>query len=195
MLGTQGVLLILASRLVLGGVLGTRKEAAPSGQFGLYAYGKGIGGAQVFYSRDVAFIGDQTQMDDDEAAPVAFTTGPNNALVGNPDMNSTRVFHPSWSDRAFFVPPPTSSSHRVGFTGRTAPPDVDADTSGFVFYGATALHQDADSTLHGLWYAVPAAPSGGAVWALRWNATGDAGDGHVSVTLRSVAPAKPFGSA
>ncbi|KAJ2989422.1 hypothetical protein NUW58_g3474 [Xylaria curta] len=57
--------------VVLGGLLGTRVGAAPSGQFGLYAYGGGIGGAQVFYSNDVAYIGDQAQMDDEEAARVS----------------------------------------------------------------------------------------------------------------------------
>lgn len=42
--------MVFGSRLALGGVLGTKAVAAPSGQFGLYAYGSGIGGAQIFYS-------------------------------------------------------------------------------------------------------------------------------------------------
>ncbi|KAI8953092.1 hypothetical protein F4801DRAFT_588481 [Xylaria longipes] len=181
------LLLFVGSRVALGGVLG--RDAAPTGPFGLYAYGGGITGAQVFYSHDVAYIGDQTQMDDDEAASVVFTTGPNNALVGNPDMESSRGF-PSWSNKAFFVPTSTASSHRVGFTSKISDPDADADTKGFVFYGATALHQSADNTLHGLWYAVPTFSH--KIWALQWNATDDRSSDYVSVTLRSTPPARPF---
>ncbi|KAI1109100.1 hypothetical protein F5Y14DRAFT_433752 [Nemania sp. NC0429] len=182
-----------------GGVSGSAPEpravAAPAGPFGLYAYGGGIGGAQVFYSHDVAFIGDQTKMNDDEAALVVFTTGPNNELVGNPDTASSRGV-PTWSNKAFFVPKATSSSRRVGFTSRASEPDADADTSGFVFYGATALHEDADHALHGLWSVVPvsAAEEGEAekrIWALLWNVT-DADGARVSVTLRSTPPATPF---
>ncbi|GAP86964.1 putative cytochrome p450 protein [Rosellinia necatrix] len=192
MLGHHAFLAALGSRVVLGSVLGTR-EVAPTGQFGLYAYGSNIGGAQIFYSNEGAFVGDQTQMDDEEAALVLFTTGPNNALVGNPDTLSSRAF-PSWSDKAFFVPTSTSPSHRVGFRSRESEPDTDTDTSGFVFYGATALHLSADNTLHGLWYAVPTFSS--KIWALRWNATGDtSADDRVSVTLRNTPPAMPFDTA
>ncbi|KAI1420020.1 hypothetical protein F5Y12DRAFT_165646 [Xylaria sp. FL1777] len=189
MLGHQGLLMIFASRLVLGGLLGMRASPTASGQFGLYAYGGGIGGAQVFYSNGVAFVGNQTQMEDEEAASVVFTTGPNNAFVGNPDMKSSRGI-PSWSNKAFFIPTSTSSSHDVGFTSKTG---TDRDTSGFVFYGATALHQSADKTLQGLWYVLPTQAR--RVWSLHWNATSDKGDGHLSVTLRSVAPVQPFDSA
>ncbi|KAI0467704.1 hypothetical protein F4859DRAFT_231110 [Xylaria cf. heliscus] len=180
-------LVLFAPCLVLGSVLA--KDAAPAGPFGLYAYGGGIAGAQVFYSNDVAYIGNQTQMNDDEAALVVFTTGPNNGLVGNPDMKTSRGF-PSWSNKAFFVPTSTAASHRVGFTSKMSDPDADADTGGFVFYGATALHQSADNTLHGLWYAVPTfSPK---IWALQWNATADDGSGYISVTLRNTPPARPF---
>ncbi|KAH8163129.1 hypothetical protein CIB48_g5113 [Xylaria polymorpha] len=189
------LLLALASRVVvvLGSVVVDR-DAAPAGPFGLYAYGGGITGAQVFYSNDVAYIGDQSQMNDDEAALVVFTTGPNNGLVGNPDMKSSRGF-PSWSNKAFFVPTSTAASHRVGFTSKLSDPDPDADTDtgGFVFYGATALHQSPDNTLHGLWYAVPTFSQ--KIWALQWNATTTDDDGshdYISVTLRSTPPARPF---
>lgn len=46
----QSLVFLFAPRLVLGSVPGTRAVAAPAGPFGLYAYGGGIGGAQVFYS-------------------------------------------------------------------------------------------------------------------------------------------------
>ncbi|KAI0450051.1 hypothetical protein F5B21DRAFT_448371 [Xylaria acuta] len=183
------LLIVLGSRLV-GGVLG--RDAAPVGPFGLYAYGGPITGAQVFYSHEVAYIGDQTQMDDDEAARVVFTTGPNNGLVGNPDMKSSRGF-PSWSNKAFFVPTSTASSHRVGFTSKTAGPDADADTEGFVFYGATALHQSADNALHGLWSVVPTFSK--KIWALQWNATDDGSGDYISVTLRSTPPSRPLDGA
>ncbi|KAI0429455.1 hypothetical protein F5Y09DRAFT_310287 [Xylaria sp. FL1042] len=191
MLGHHGLLTIFGWRLVLGGLLGTRAGAAPSGPFELYAYGGGISGAQVFYSNGMAFVGNQTQMDDEEAASVVFTTGPNNAFVGNPDMKSSRGI-PTWSNKAFFIPSATSLSHNVGFTSKTSEPDTDADmdTSGFIFYGATALHLNADNTLHGLWYVLPTPSS--RVWSLHWNATGDKSDGHLSVTLRNVAPVQPI---
>ncbi|KAI1738651.1 hypothetical protein F4680DRAFT_164449 [Xylaria scruposa] len=179
------LLFLAGSRLVLGGVLA--RDAAPAGPFGLYAYGGGITGAQVFYSHDAAYIGDQTQMGDDEAAQVVFTTGPNDALVGNPDLKSSKSI-PSWSNKAFFVPKSTASSHRVGFTSKISDPDADADTEGFVFYGATALHKSADNSLHGLWSAVPTFSQ--KIWALQWNVTDD-GSG-LSVTLRSTPPARPF---
>ncbi|KAI0532266.1 hypothetical protein GGR58DRAFT_490780 [Xylaria digitata] len=191
MLAHQSFLVIFGARLVLGGLLGRSVPAAPSGQFGLYAYGAGIGGAQVFYSHDVAFIGDQMQMDDEEAASVLFTAGPNDGLIGNPDMKTSRGF-PSWSNKAFFIPTSTSSSHQVGFKSKTSDsPDADMDTSGFIFYGATALHLSADNTLHGLWYVLPTQST--KIWSLHWNATtSDKSDGHLSVTLRNVPPAKPF---
>ncbi|TGJ82512.1 hypothetical protein E0Z10_g6243 [Xylaria hypoxylon] len=192
MLAHQGLVMIFGARLVLGGLLGTRAAAAPpSGQFGLYAYGGGIDGAQVFYSN--AFIGDQTQMNDDEAASVVFTAN-NNAFIGNPNMGSSRGF-PSWSNKAFFIPASTSSSHNVGFTSKTSgDPDAGVDTSGFTFYGATALHLNADNSLHGLWYVLPTQSK--KIWSLHWNATtADKSDGHLSVTLRNVAPAQPFGLA
>ncbi len=120
--------------------------------------------------------------------------GPNNAFVGNPDMKSSRGI-PSWSNKAFFIPTPASSSHRVGFTTEISEPDpdTDTDTSGFIFYGATALHLSADNTLHGLWYVLPTQSN--KIWSLHWNATGDQSDGRLSVTLRSVPPVQPFDSA
>jgi hypothetical protein len=42
--------MILGSRLALASLLGVRAKDAPSGPFGLYAYGSGISGAPVFYS-------------------------------------------------------------------------------------------------------------------------------------------------
>lgn len=101
------------------------------------------------------------------------------------------------------MPKATSSSRRVGFRSQASEPDSDADTSGFVFYGATALHEDEDHALHGLWSAVPmpvAAEAEGEAegkqkrfWALLWNVT-DSDGAHVAVTLRSTPPATPFES-
>ncbi|KAI0114348.1 hypothetical protein GGR51DRAFT_503999 [Nemania sp. FL0031] len=192
MLGSQALLMIFGLRFVLGGLIGPKAVAAPSGQFGLYAYGGSISGAQVFYSNDMAFIGDQTQTDDQEAATVLFSAGPNDGLVANPDMKSSRGI-PTWSNKRFFVPSSTSASRRVGFTSKASEPDTDtdADTAGFVFYGATALHQNADNSLHSLFYAVPTPVK--KIWALQWNVTkGDGNGGEVAVSLRFVAPAQPF---
>jgi len=89
------------------------------------------------------------------------------------------------------VPSWTSKSHHVGFTNTDPAPEPDIDVSGFIFYGATALHQGPGNSLQGLWYAVPTQSK--RIWALQWNATDDdIEDTKISVTLRSVAPARPF---
>ena len=118
----------------------------------------------------------------------AVTTAANNEFIGNPDVNTSRAI-PSWSNKAFFIPTVTSSSHRVGFT---SDPDggADVDTSGFIFYEDTALHLNADHSLSSLWYVLPTRYE--RVWSLHWNATGDGSDGRVAVKLRSVPPAKPW---
>ncbi|KAI1299569.1 hypothetical protein F5Y03DRAFT_397570 [Xylaria venustula] len=188
MLVYKSLLTLFASRLVVGGVLGTRDN----NQFRLYAYGGGISGAQVFYSNGAAFVGNQTQMDDNEAASVMFTTGPNDAFIGNPDMQSSRGV-PSWTNKALYIPTSKSASHDVGFTSSESAgsgTDSDIDTTGFIFYDAHALHVNADNSLSGLWYLLPTQSH--RVWSLHWNATGGKDDGHLSVTLRSVAPAQPF---
>ncbi|KAK5633725.1 hypothetical protein RRF57_009439 [Xylaria bambusicola] len=111
------------------------------------------------------------------------TWGPNNELIGNPDVDSS----PSWSNKAFYIPAASSASHDVGFT---LEPGTDMDTSGFIFYDATLLHVSEDNSLQSLWYALPTQYE--KVWSLRWNATGDESDGHLAVTLRTVPPARPF---
>ncbi|KAI0967209.1 hypothetical protein F4678DRAFT_446964 [Xylaria arbuscula] len=187
MLGYKSLLMLFASRLVVGGVLGTRVNS----QFRLYAYGGSISGAQVFYSNGAAFVGNQTKMDDNEAASVMFTAGPNDAFIGNPDMQSSRGI-PSWSNKALYIPASKSASHDVGFISTNSDQDTDSDvdTTGFIFYDAHALHLNADNSLSGLWYLLPT--QSGRVWSLHWNATSGDGDSHLSVTLRSVAPAQPF---
>ncbi|KAI8626526.1 hypothetical protein F5Y19DRAFT_478390 [Xylariaceae sp. FL1651] len=208
MLGHQGLLLLLWSRLAFAGSLGARAKNAPTGPFGLYAYGSGIGGAPVIYSQgksnsvesrrhewtnltqkyqDVAFIGDLAEMDNLDAARVVFTQGSDNSLLGSPDMASARG-SPSWSNKAFFVPSSTASSHRVGFTNTTS--STDTSTSGFIFYGPTALHQGSADTLQSLWYVVPTQFR--RVWALEWNATDDRSEDKVSITLRSIPPSRAF---
>ncbi|KAI0508864.1 hypothetical protein F5B22DRAFT_378582 [Xylaria bambusicola] len=169
-------ILLQATRVLVG-------AATPIDPFGLYAYGPGISGARVFYSNELAFIGNQTQIDDEEAASVLFNKwGPNNELIANPEGGSSP---PSWSNKAFYIPAARSPSHDVGFT---LEPDTDMDTSGFIFYGATMLHASSgDNNLRSLWYAVPTRYE--KVWSLQWNTTGD---GHVAVTLRKVPPARPF---
>ncbi|KAI1813213.1 hypothetical protein GGS20DRAFT_491968 [Poronia punctata] len=191
MLYKQSLIAVLGSRLALAGLVGAR---APSGPFGLYAFGSGIGGAPVFYSHDVAYIGDQTHMDDEEAVRVVFTAGPNNTLFTNPDTTSpsSQSAQSSWENKAFFIPSWTSSSHHVGFTTTTDPqPEPDVDVSGFIFYGATAMHLGPGNDLHDLWYVVPTQFE--KIWALRWNSTGDDENvNKISVTLRTTAPVQPF---
>ncbi|KAI1496052.1 hypothetical protein F5X99DRAFT_401617 [Biscogniauxia marginata] len=159
---------------------------APTGSFNLYAYGTGIGGAPVFYAGDVVYLGQLSSLNSTEAAPVLFETGDNNALKGNPNTTSSTT-SPSWSNVTLFVPGPTSSSHKVGFSNTTTNGTVSA--SGFVFYGQDVLHENSNGNLETLWYAVPASMD--SVWSLNWNSTGDETEGIIMVSLRSAAPSRP----
>ncbi|KAI0007666.1 hypothetical protein F4779DRAFT_494459 [Xylariaceae sp. FL0662B] len=171
-------------------------KRAPSGPFRLYAYGPGIGGAPVFSSGDLAFLGNPRLLDDPEAATVSFMTGTDNALLGTPlpdptlssSGGETGGAQPAWTNATFFVPGPRSASHQVGFA--PAAPAADVSASGFVFYGQVALHQSpGDQQLRTLWYALPTGTAG--VWSLNWNATADAREGKVLVTVKATAPAVP----
>ncbi|KAI1078008.1 hypothetical protein F5B20DRAFT_250260 [Whalleya microplaca] len=182
---------LLALPLAVAGAPANTKRA-PTGPFGLYAYGPGIGGAAVFSSGDFAFLGNPKLLDDPEAATVSFTTGTNNALLGTPtapaDLSSSAA-RPSWTNATFFIPGRGSASHQVGFAPAPGPA-ADVDASGFVFYGQVALHQSPDDPqLRTLWYAVPTATDG--VWSLNWNSTADARDGKVLVTVKATPPAVP----
>ncbi|KAL7627708.1 hypothetical protein AAE478_001902 [Parahypoxylon ruwenzoriense] len=167
----------------------TLVERAPTGTFGLFAYGDGIGGVSVFTAGDRAFLGNATEVGDDEAAPVEFELGTDNALLGSPNSTSTSNA-PSWSNLTFVVPAADSSSHDVEFTSST--PGTNVSASGFTFYGQFLFHKKNDGNLESMWYALPSEQEG--VWTLGWNTTGDDTEGKVLLSLRAVAPSKTTGS-
>ncbi|KAI0150718.1 hypothetical protein GGR57DRAFT_181245 [Xylariaceae sp. FL1272] len=181
------IMLVYNSLALFFGLAGALKSA-PSGPFRLYAYGKGIVGAPVFSSQDSAYVGDRSKASDSDATQVVFTAGPNTEFLGSSVGNSTAQSR-SWSDKPFFIPSPSSTSHGVGFTDSTSGSDI--STSGFIFDGQFVTHLNEDGRhLETLWYVVPTQSN--RVWSLRWNSTGDESEGQVMVSLRSVGPSHPF---
>ncbi|KAI0899030.1 hypothetical protein F4806DRAFT_322590 [Annulohypoxylon nitens] len=154
----------------------------PTTNFSLYAYGDGIGGAQVFTTGDGAFVGSASSSNSTEAAPVVFDVGTDNALLGSPNATDTS---PTWSNLTFNVPDTTASGHQVSFSNSTNS-TTGRSSSGFLFYGQYLFHQSTGGDLKSEWYALPSGQDG--VWSLNWNSTGDDTDGKVIVTLRAIAP-------
>ncbi|KAI2607871.1 hypothetical protein GGR54DRAFT_643951 [Hypoxylon sp. NC1633] len=159
---------------------------APKSPFGLYGYGRGIGGAPVFTSGDRAYIGDASRLNDAEAAPVLFAVSTDNSLLGNPNTTATQN-SPSWSNLSFDVPEATSADHEVSFSNSSS--TNDRSSSGFIFYGDFCLHKSTDGSLKSLWYALPTKYAG--VWYLDWNSTDDNTEGQVMLTLKATPPSKP----
>ena len=92
---------------------------------------------------------------------------------------------PSWSNVTMFIPGPGSSDGRVGFQSSDNSTDDSRITSGFTFYGSTAMVVQ-DGTLETLWYALPVGDSG--IHALYWNTTSE---NQVPIVLRNIAPSNP----
>ncbi|KAI1079055.1 hypothetical protein F5B20DRAFT_191317 [Whalleya microplaca] len=182
MLALQSLILLGASMVVAGSPHVVKR--APTSPFVLYAYGDGIGGAPIFTSGDRAYLGDSFRLNSSEAAPVQFTTGTDDALLGSPNSTTDSTSTPTWSNLTFLIPGPTSSSHDVGFTNST--PGSDMSASGFIFYGQFLLHQNTDGSLKSMWYALPTGTD--RVWTLGWNSTGDDTEGKVTLTLKATAP-------
>ncbi|KAH9889739.1 hypothetical protein F4778DRAFT_388989 [Xylariomycetidae sp. FL2044] len=163
-------------------------KRAPTGQFSLYAYGSGIGGASIFSTGDMAYIGNPDSLGNDNAAVAIFTASADGSLIASPNTTASGTT-PSWSNGTFYIPGTTSASHRIGFTNSTATEDM--DTTGFMFYGKVALHKSTSGDLETLWYAVPTDADD--VWALNWNTTGDEESGDkILVTLKTTAPSVPL---
>lgn len=152
--------------------------------------------AGLTYCLGSAFIGDYKQVGDSDASqvicksplasPLSYYTdsssvsaGPNESLLGNPSKSSDTA--PSWSNVTYYLPSPTSKSHRTGFSksGETK----DTVSTDFLFYGPTAMHSGRKG-LETLWSATPASVDG--VWELSWNQTSN--DEASPVTLRTVPP-------
>lgn len=108
-----------------------------------------------------------------------------NVWTGSPNTtgmaNSTHT--PDWSNVTLYVPTTGSSDARVGFLNSGNSSDSTKQTSGFVFYGSTAMVK-VDNSLETRWGALEVGTTG--VYALYWNDTS-----KVPLTLRSVAPSNP----
>lgn len=105
--------------------------------------------------------------------------------IGNPNTtlstNSTAV---NWSNVTFYVPDNTTSDKRVGFLASDASTDA-AITTGFFFYGSTAVLIGESGTLESNFYALQVSDR---THRLYWN---DTSLGQVPVVLRSIAPSNP----
>ncbi|KAF2023524.1 hypothetical protein EK21DRAFT_80698 [Setomelanomma holmii] len=163
--------------------LGLKKRATPA-SFSLYAYSEGFGGQPLFYADGYAYIGDPAKSNITDAAPVLFSSGSNNMWYGSPNTTFSNGTTPSWSNVTLTVPGPASTDRRVSL------PYVDNSTdgtvtSGFIFYGSTAMHVTADGQLESMFYALQVSDR---VSALYWN---DTSIGQVPVILRNIAPSNP----
>ncbi|KAI8944817.1 hypothetical protein F4801DRAFT_594639 [Xylaria longipes] len=162
-------------------------KRGPPASFGLFAYGTGIGGFPLFSDGDTAYVGDGSQLNNTNSAPVTFTAGTDNSLIGSPNTTDSTAT-PSWSNITFYIPNSGSSSHKVGFTNSTVPNN--ASSTGFVFYGQVVLHESDEVKLESGWYAVATGTDN--VWSLEWNTTSnETSDGRVAVTLKTTRPTTP----
>ena len=110
------------------------------------------------------------------------TTDSDHHFVGNPNVTAGSAA-PSWSNVTLFVPEPSSGDKRVGFL----PPNngtgnATTHTSGFAFYGSTAMLYNEDGSIATLFSGVQSDTTG--IFELFWNETTDA----TPLTLRRVAP-------
>ncbi|KAH7259249.1 uncharacterized protein BKA55DRAFT_724190 [Fusarium redolens] len=169
-------------------ILATAATAASNtGPFSLYAYGPGVGGLPIFSSGDEVFVGNFSQVDDSEAAPVQFTEG-DDAWHASPNTTGfAKGRDPTWSNYTFAVPGPSSSSHSVKLINSTA--DADNYVSDLMFYGTFVMVEE-NGQMASLWYATPSEIEG--VYAIGWNAS-DAGqsDDKVVITLKRTPPSNP----
>ncbi|KAF2656372.1 hypothetical protein K491DRAFT_692080 [Lophiostoma macrostomum CBS 122681] len=151
--------------------------------FQLYAYGQALGGLPLFNADGYAYVGDASLSNSSSAAPVTFSGGSDNTWFGAPNTtdlgNSTT---PDWSNVTLFVPGSSSSDRRVGFLSSNSS-DGDVVTSGFIFYGSTAMLLADDGDVESLWFGAPVGNTG--VYEMYWNSTDSS---HVPIALRSVAP-------
>ncbi|KAH7083609.1 hypothetical protein FB567DRAFT_88175 [Paraphoma chrysanthemicola] len=177
---TRLPLYILALMPVIA--LGMKKRSTVDA-FGLFAYTEGFGGQPLFYANGYAYIGNASQSNSTDAATVMFETGPQDTWIASPNTTLSNSTTPSWSNVTLTLPGLAASDKRVGFTSTGNSSDGDV-ASGFIFYGATAMHVTNDG-LESMFYALRISDQ---VSALYWN---DTSLGQVPVVLRSLAPSNP----
>ncbi|KAI5868402.1 hypothetical protein GGS23DRAFT_28085 [Durotheca rogersii] len=185
MFALQSLFFLAFPALIAGTPVSTALAArALPGNFVLFAYGEGIGGVPIFTSGGQAFLGNSSKVDDAEAAPVEFSSGTGESLVGSPNATAPEKT-PTWSNLTLVIPKPEATLHQVEFTNSTPGDNVSA--SGFVFYGYFLLHKT-DTSLNSMWYAIPSEHED--VWSLGWNSTGEETEGTVLLTLKATEPSQ-----
>lgn len=109
-------------------------------------------------------------------------SGTSQSWIGNPNTTLTN-YTVSWSDVALAVPSSSANDTRVKFVSSNTT-DSTAITTGFFFYGSTALLIE-NGQLESSWSALRVSDR---IHALYWN---DTSLGQVPVTLRSTPPSNP----
>ncbi|CAI6317620.1 unnamed protein product [Periconia digitata] len=172
---------ILAA-LMPAAVFGATQRRAIDGPFELWAYGTGIGGFPLFYSRGLAFAGNVSQFsaNDSNAAIASFVTGPDNSWIASP-VNATT----NWNRATLFIPSTAMESSLVGFLPENSGGNASIETTGFSFYGTTAMKIEADGSLASGFTGLPVSDD---VIQIFWN---DTSSGQVPIALRGVAPSSP----
>ncbi|CAA9961252.1 hypothetical protein PTMSG1_04636 [Pyrenophora teres f. maculata] len=163
---------------VLGAV---KRDVSPAATFQLYAYGDDFGGFPLFHADGFAYVGDPNVFNSSDAAVVTFQTDTARHFVGNPNITLNQ-HTPTWSSVTLFVPSQSSNDTRVGFLPPNDGTGNDTiDTSGFSFYGSTAMLISDDGSLASAFYGAKVQDN---VYELRWNET----VGTSPLSLRRVAP-------
>ncbi|KAF4340282.1 hypothetical protein FBEOM_5793 [Fusarium beomiforme] len=176
--------LTLTATALLPGVT----AASDTGPFSLFAYGAGVGGLPLFSSGSDVFIGNFSRVDDPEAVPIQFTVG-DDAWNASPNTTGfAKGRDPSWSNRTFVVPGPSSSSHSVKLINSTS--DTTGYVSALMLYGTFVMVQE-NGQMTSLWYATPSDTDG--VYTIGWNAS-DVGhsDDKFVITLKQTPPSNPI---
>jgi hypothetical protein len=101
--------------------------------------------------------------------------------IGSPNTTLSNGTNPSWSNLILTVPGPAASDKRVSLSSAGDTSD-DSITTGFLFYGSTAMHVTDDGQMESMFYALRVSDQ---VSALYWN---DTSKDQVPVVLRSIAP-------
>lgn len=119
-------------------------------------------------------------MDTDPACPAQGTTD-ETEWVAKAEMGT----YMAWADSLFYAPVPagTAGFYKDGISNVSS---SDIITSGFTFYGMTAMLK-VDGQLYTEWFAAPTSIDG--VWSVGWNATGlnDTSESE-PITVRKVNP-------
>ncbi|KAB8071548.1 hypothetical protein BDV29DRAFT_159346 [Aspergillus leporis] len=131
-----------------------------------------------------AVVSPETPENTTKVAPVAFTKGSGNGLIGNPNTTST-ASNPAFTDASLFVPGPNSDDKQIGFTNNASSDEV---TNKFVWYGNFLLAED-NSRVYTSLFSVKKSSTHDedGSYGLYWNVT-DTDDEVITVSMRSVAP-------